>query len=357
MIRLTTNVLGVFALKNGRIVEKNLFKGSPVEIAEKVRKTSDSACAEELELLRQLVKTGLKKVAVNQPSRFWGNNLDVELVEDNEKPADLFQIASELGFARKDVESLMREVNLQLTRGSLKIVERDQVLMQAVSALDDLEEVSNKLVERLREWYSIHYPELNNMVESHETYAQLVRDIGLRQNYTKEKLKLEPAFKERLVSEAKNSDERDVEAVSSIALNLAEICKTQKKIEEYIGVLMADTAPNINALVGPLLGARLIKLANGLKRMATLPASTIQILGAEDAFFRFLKTGQKPPKHGVIFQHPEIRNAGRQTRGKLARTLASKLAVASKIDAYKGEYLGEKLKEDFEKRVKALKKQ
>jgi nucleolar protein 56 len=105
-----------------------------------------------------------------------------------------------------------------------------------------------------------------------------------------------------------------------------------------------------------LLGARLIKLSNGLKRMATLPASTIQILGAEDAFFRFLKTGQKPPKHGVIFQHPEIRNSGRQLRGKLARTLASKLAVASKIDAYHGEYIGGKLNEDFMKRVQTLKK-
>jgi len=361
MIRLTTNVLGVFALKNGRVVEEVFFKGSPAEIAGKLRKTSDSACAEELDLLRNMVKTGLKKIAVNQPSRFWGNSLEVELIEDNEKPADLFQIASELGFARKDVENLMHEVNIQLTRESLKVVERDQVLMQAVAALDDIEEVSNKLVERLREWYSIHYPELNNLVESHETYAQLVRDVGLRANYTQEKLKLEPGFKDRLTAEALNSvgsdfDEKDVEAVSSIALNLAEIYKTQKKIEGYIGVLMEETAPNLSALVGPLLGARLIKLSNGLQRMATLPASTLQILGAEDAFFRFLKTGKKPPKHGIIFQHPEIRNASRQTRGKLARTLASKLAVAARIDAYKGEYIGEKLKEDFEKRVKTLKK-
>jgi nucleolar protein 56 len=91
--------------------------------------------------------------------------------------------------------------------------------------------------------------------------------------------------------------------------------------------------------------------------MATLPASTIQILGAEDAFFRFLRTGKKPPKHGIIFQHPEIRNARREIRGKLARTLATKLSLASKIDAYHGEYMGEYLNESFMKRVNSLKKQ
>jgi nucleolar protein 56 len=119
---------------------------------------------------------------------------------------------------------------------------------------------------------------------------------------------------------------------------------------------MQKTAPNISALAGPLLGARLIKLSNGLKRMAILPSSTIQILGAEDAFFRFLKTGKKPPKHGIIFQYPEIRNAKREIRGKLSRTLASKLAVAAKIDAYKGEFIGDKLNEDFLKRIASLKK-
>ncbi|MFH1125544.1 MAG: C/D box methylation guide ribonucleoprotein complex aNOP56 subunit [Candidatus Altiarchaeota archaeon] len=361
MMRLVTNVLGVFAVKNGKLVKKVLFKLSPEEIAEKIKETAQSACAEELELVNELVKTGLREIAVNQPSRFWGKNLDIKLVEDSEKPMDVFQIAGELGLGRKDTESLLRDVNINLTREKLKVVEPDQVLMQAVSALDDLEEVSNKLVERLREWYSIHYPELSNLVENHPTYVQLVNEHGMRKNYSKELIKLEPAFRDRILAEALKSvgsdfTEKDMEAVKSIATNLSQLYKTQKQIEEYVDYLMKEIAPNTCALAGPQLGARLIKLSNGLKRMATLPSSTIQILGAEDAFFRFLKDGKRPPKHGVIFQHPEIRNAKREIRGKLSRTLASKIALAAKIDAYKGQYIGDKLNEDFMKRVKTLKK-
>lgn len=362
MMRLATNVLGVFAVKNGRIAEKIRFTGNAAGIALKLRETAASACPEEVELVKKLASTGVKKLAVNQPSRFWGRGLDVEFVVDSEGPVDVFQIAGELGVDRGETALLLREVNLQLTRENLKKVEPDQVLIEAVAALDDLEEVYNKLVERLREWYSIHYPELNHLVENHETYVKLVSEIGLRGNYTPENLKLEPGFQDRLIGEAGNStgsefNETDLKAVQAIANTLVETQKTQKDIEAYIETLMKETAPNITALAGPLLGARLIKKANGLKRMATLPSSTIQILGAEDAFFRFLKSGKKPPKHGLIFQHPEIRNAGREIRGKLSRTLASKITLACKLDAYKGQYMGDILNEGFMKRVKALKKQ
>lgn len=362
MIRITTNVLGVFALKNGKVISKVLFKGSPADIAEKIKSTGDSTCPDEVQLIKEFIKTGLREAAVNQPSRFWGKGLEINFIEDSEKPVDVLQIASDLGFARKDVENLTREVSIHLAREKLKVVDRDQVIMQAVAALDDIEETSNRLVERLREWYSIHYPELNHLVENHEIYAQLVKDTGLRSNFKKESLKLEPGFRDRIVVESSNSvgsefNEIDVKALQSIAQSLTELYKAKKSIEDYLGAVMQETAPNINALIGPLVGARLVKLANGLKRMATLPASTIQILGAEDAFFRFLRTGKKPPKHGIIFQHPEIRNARREIRGKLARTLATKLSLASKIDAYHGEYMGEYLNESFMKRVNSLKKQ
>jgi nucleolar protein 56 len=361
MMRLSTNVLGVFAVKNGRIAEKTLFNGSPAETALKLQETESSACPEEIELVKKLAATGVKKLAVNQPSRYWGRGLDIEFIEDREKPVDTLQLSNELGLDPKETIKLIREVNIHITHEKLKKAEPDSVLIEAVAALDDLEEVYNKLVERLREWYSIHYPELNHLVENHETYVKLVSEIGLRENYTPENLKLEPGFQERLINEAENStgsefNANDLNAVQSIANTLTETQKTQKNIETYIETLMKETAPNINALTGPLLGARLIKKANGLKRMATLPSSTIQILGAEDAFFRFLKTGKKPPKHGLIFQHPEIRNAPRENRGKLARTLAAKITLASKLDAYKGQNMGEKLNQDFMKRVKTLKK-
>ena len=95
--------------------------------------------------------------------------------------------------------------------------------------------------------------------------------------------------------------------------------------------------------------------AGGISRLARLPAGTIQILGAEDAFFTFLKTRKNPPKHGIIFQLPEIRSAPKKDRGKIARTFAAKLAIAVKTDAFKGEFIGDRLRKEFEKRVQSLK--
>ena len=118
---------------------------------------------------------------------------------------------------------------------------------------------------------------------------------------------------------------------------------------------MLEVAPNIRGLVGPLLGARLISLAGGLSRLARLPASTIQVLGAEKALFRALRTGGRPPKHGVIFQYPAIHRSPRWQRGKIARALAAKLAIAARIDAFTGEYKADELKEELEKRIEEIK--
>jgi len=118
---------------------------------------------------------------------------------------------------------------------------------------------------------------------------------------------------------------------------------------------MDEVAPNIRALVGSLLGARLIALAGGLTSLAKLPASTVQVLGAEKALFRSLRTGTRPPKHGIIFQHSIIHEAKRWQRGKVARALAGKLTIAARIDAFSGKYGGDALKIDLEKRIDEIK--
>jgi len=117
---------------------------------------------------------------------------------------------------------------------------------------------------------------------------------------------------------------------------------------------MEDVAPNIKSLVGSLLGARLIALTGGLTNLAKMPASTVQVLGAEKALFRSLKTGARPPKHGMIFQHTLIHEAKRWQRGKMARALAGKLAIAARSDAFSGKYIGDDLKAGLEKRIKEI---
>jgi len=130
----------------------------------------------------------------------------------------------------------------------------------------------------------------------------------------------------------------------------------RRELTDYISTVMKEVAPNITALVGPLLGARLISLAGSLESLARLPASTIQVLGAEKALFRALRTGGKPPKHGVIFQYPDIHRSPRWQRGKIARALAAKLAIAAKVDAFTGRFIGDKLREELRRRIEEIKK-
>ena len=119
---------------------------------------------------------------------------------------------------------------------------------------------------------------------------------------------------------------------------------------------MQQVAPNMKALVGALLGARLISLAGSLKRLAFIPASTIQVLGAEKALFRALRTGAKPPKHGIIFQWDDIHGAPYWQKGKIARVLAGKLAIAARVDYFSGEYMGDNILEDLTRRINEIRR-
>ena len=147
----------------------------------------------------------------------------------------------------------------------------------------------------------------------------------------------------------------DLSQIQVFCKNVLELYNLRKSLENYVDSVMAEIAPNIKEIGGSLLGARLIALAGGLMNLAKLPASTMQILGAEKALFRSLKTKARPPKHGIIFQHPLIHDAKRWQRGKIARALAGKLSIAARVDAFSGKYAGEGLKSDLEKRIEEIK--
>jgi nucleolar protein 56 len=134
-----------------------------------------------------------------------------------------------------------------------------------------------------------------------------------------------------------------------------ELYAVRQSLEKHVEIIMDEVAPNTKAIAGSLLGARLIAIAGGLLNLAKLPASTMQVLGAEKALFRSLKTKARPPKHGIIFQHPLIHDAKRWQRGKIARALAGKLSIAARVDAFNGNYAGDEIKADLEKRVEEIK--
>jgi nucleolar protein 56 len=212
----------------------------------------------------------------------------------------------------------------------------------------------------MREWYGVHFPELDRLIEKHETYARLVVNLGDKSNFTLEALEKEdiPKAKAEAIANVAASSmgadvaEADLAQIQALSRDVLELYELRKGMESYLDKTMSEVAPNTQALVGSLLGARLIAVAGGLRNLAMRPASTIQVLGAEKALFRSLKTGARPPKHGLIFQHTLLHDAKRWQRGKIARALAGKLAIAIRTDAFgSGRYVGDSLKADLEKRL------
>lgn len=261
------------------------------------------------------------------------------------------------------LEALRKKV-LEQTKKKLAeaYTEKDRYVIQAIEALDDVDATFNLLVARIREWYSLHFPELNTILKDHEAYLKLIVTLGKRENYNEEALEqlvgeklagvIMNAVRESSGTEIGDEDLKVIQDLASIALELRSY---RNELVEYIDRVMEEVAPNVKYLAGPLLGARLIAKAGGLKKLSMLPASTIQVLGAEKALFRHLTKGSRPPKHGILFQHPWVRNAKRWQRGKIARSLAAKLAIAAREDYFGGEFIADRLKRELEERIREIK--
>jgi len=218
---------------------------------------------------------------------------------------------------------------------------------------------------RIREWYGTHFPELDRLVEKNETYFRLINTLGDKGNFITEDLSemsISPRRAEEISSAAARSigaefDERDLSEIQALCDEALKLVHVREKLDKYLDDVMEEVAPNIRELTGSALGARLISIVGGLQNLARKSSSTIQVLGAEKALFRFLRTGAKPPKHGIIFQHQAIHQASKWHRGKIARALAGKIAIAARADAYTGERIGAKLKADLEERIKEIRSQ
>jgi nucleolar protein 56 len=203
---------------------------------------------------------------------------------------------------------------------------------------------------------------LDRLLDKHETYARLVVNLGNRDNFTVEKLEGEEVPKSKAEALAKvaeksmgaDLEDADLKQVQALCSDVTSLYKIRQNLETYLDSTMEEVAPNTKYLVGSLLGARLIALSGGLMNLAKRPASTIQVLGAEKALFRSLKTGTKPPKHGLIFQHTLLHDAKRWQRGKIARALAGKLAIAARADAFGGRSIGKELKASVDKRIEEI---
>ena len=333
MAVLITKWFGVFLCEDNRILAKRLMPKDSDEIAEKLATMQRGGILpEESELAQGQVKLMVgdrRQSQLGKPTMF-----DSSFIK-----------AESFGFTPELMHSAM--VKLGKLRTS-EPIPRDKSAVQAVRSLDDLIETGNLMNERLHEWYGLHFPELADYARD-KKYAELISRYGERSGIIEE-LGLD------IESIGSELDEDDMRAIQDLADQLCMIFENRERTEEYISEIIKDTSPNMCALIGGPLTARLISLAGGLERLASLPASTVQLLGAEKAMFRHLKSGKKPPKHGVIYQHPEVHRAPYWQRGNIARILACKISIATKIDQYGGEFAGDRLLEDFARRVEDVKR-
>jgi nucleolar protein 56 len=367
------SVIGVFGFgEDNELVEKVFFPKDPVETAERLRKIEEGTVIEEIAVLvdKLRAKGYTHFVFENQEmARSAREKLSIEVAVERSSEAgkrlreNLEKFALDLEFVEKPEQLRVRVHNVSIELAKMKVkttVERrDLLVAQAVQTVDDLDKSLNIFMSRLREWFGLHYPELDRLLDKHETYARLVVNLGTRENFTAENLEKEglPKAKSQAIAKvavasmgADLSDE-DLNQIQGMCRNVLELYGVRQSLEKYVDSVMEEVAPNTRTIGGSLLGARLVALAGGLLNLAKLPASTVQVLGAEKALFRSLKTKARPPKHGIIFQHPLIHDAKRWQRGKVARALAGKLAIAARVDAFKGKYMGDKLKADLEKRI------
>jgi len=372
----TQNVLGAFLLdEEGKRLAESLSPFKTNEIIDYLIDLEEGKVTQQArEVLEKAKSMGYNEVVVETiedgkiaSSLGLTPRVDVRASAISRFRERLQDLAVELGLcsSRDEFYAKLHEISLELSRRKLRkeAQKRDLLAIQAIRAIDDIDKTINLYVSRLREWYSIHFPELDELVKDHHDYARIVYELGDRENISYEKLK-KLGFSEELstkISEAAKKSigadlsDFDIEYIKTLAGIILDLYELRETLEGYIDAVMKEVSPNVTAIVGSKLGARLLSLAGSLENLAKLPASTIQVLGAEKALFRALRTGGKPPKHGVIFQYPAIHKSPRWQRGKIARALAAKLAIAAKIDLYTGRFVGDKLVKELQERIEEIK--
>jgi nucleolar protein 56 len=232
-------------------------------------------------------------------------------------------------------------MNIEITKQQIReSVGEDLLVIQSIRVIDDLKHVTNLLVRRLREWYELYNPEFSRACEDHEKFIyRILKD--------RNKLKREGSMGADIPDDSRH-------AIYELAERIKGLYAEIESQEKYIEDVMKRICPNMLAITGALIGAQLLEHAGSMKQMSIMPASTIQLLGAEKALFKHLRTGAKCPKYGLIFNHPVVRDSAQRHKGKAARIVADKISIAVRIDHFKGEYRGEKLKAELDSKVERL---
>jgi nucleolar protein 56 len=242
----------------------------------------------------------------------------------------------------------------------------DNMIIQSIALLDQLDKDINTFCMRIREWYSYHFPELVKIVPENHLYAKVAEYIKDRKSLTQESLEslegilMDSGRAQAIIDASKMSMGMDISEIDLLNIELfakrvVNLVDYRKKLSEYLHSKMNAVAPNLQSLIGDQVGARLISHAGSLTNLAKYPASTVQILGAEKALFRALKTRSNTPKYGLLYHSSFIGRAGMKNKGRISRFLANKCSIASRIDCFTEtptSVFGDTLKQQVEERLK-----
>ena len=232
--------------------------------------------------------------------------------------------------------------NLELTRESIaNSVGKDTLIIQTATIIGELDRTLNGLAKRLRDWYSLHNPEASDRIRDHQKFAAAIAKS------TKKQLLKELDINEK-DSMGAEFNEKDLSPILMLASQINALYGLRERYELYLRELEKEVCPNIATILGATITAKLLEHTGSLKRLAEMPASTLQILGAEKALFRHLRNSRnRPPKYGILHEHPMIQKANRKMHGKVARALADKASIAARVDYFKGKPIGDKLKKEI----------
>lgn len=249
-----------------------------------------------------------------------------------------------------DLEKAQLGLGHSYSRAKVKfnVNRSDNMIIQAIGLLDQIDKDVNTFAMRVKEWYSWHFPELVKIVSDNYKYARLVKVIKNKSELSYDQLESiaeivdnDEGLARQIVDAARASMGTDVSPVDLINIltfadRVISLANYRKNLHEYLISKMNHVAPNLAALIGEVVGARLIAHAGSLTNLSKYPASTVQILGAEKALFRALKTRGKTPKYGLLYHSSFIGRAGTKNKGRLSRYLANKCTIASRIDCFTG---------------------
>lgn len=367
----------------GKVVKLRSFNPftSALDALKQINAVSEGILTDEL---RTVLETNLPKVKEGKKSKFSLGVLEPKLgsqiSELTKIPCQSNKFVDELlrgvrehfdrfvsDLKSGDLEKAQLGLGHSYSRAKVKFnVNRvDNMVIQAIFLLDTLDKDINSFSMRVREWYSWHFPELVKIVNDNYLYAKVAKFIQDKAKLAEDKISDltdivgdEDKAKE-IVEAAKASMGQDLSPVDLINVQLfaervMDLSEYRRNLYDYLVAKMNDIAPNLASLIGEVVGARLISHAGSLTNLAKCPSSTLQILGAEKALFRALKTRGNTPKYGLIFHSSFIGRASARNKGRMARYLANKCSIASRIDCFSERgtaVFGEKLREQVEERL------